>query len=86
MAALGHHTEAVFLMGFFFVAFSLFFIESKKGKGKETLFIHGNNFLKLQACGVMLVFGDRGKAGVPEKNLSEQGREPANSAHTRHRI
>ena len=34
----------------------------------------------------MLVFGERGKPEYPEKNLSEQEREPTNSAHMRHRI
>ena len=29
----------------------------------------------------MLVFGERGKPEYPEKNLSEQSREPTNSAH-----
>ena len=33
----------------------------------------------------MLVFGEGGKPEYPEKNLSEQGREPTNSAHKRHR-
>ena len=36
--------------------------------------------------GEMLVFGERGKPEYPEKYLSEQGREPANSAHMRYRI
>ena len=31
--------------------------------------------------GEMLVFGERGKPEYPEKNLSEQEREPTNSAH-----
>ena len=29
----------------------------------------------------MLVFEERGKPEYPEKNLSEQSREPTNSAH-----
>jgi len=29
----------------------------------------------------MLVFGERGKPEYPEKNLSDQIREPGNSAH-----
>ena len=29
----------------------------------------------------MLVFGERGKPEYPEKNLSEQSREPTNSTH-----
>ena len=31
----------------------------------------------------MLVFVERGKPEFPEKNLSEQSREPTNSAHIR---
>ena len=34
----------------------------------------------------MLVFGERGKPEYPEKNLSEQGREPTNLANMRHWI
>ena len=44
-------------------------------KGKETLFIHGNNFKVVSLwghVGEMLVFGERGKPEYPEKNLSEQ--------------
>ena len=29
----------------------------------------------------MLVFGERGKPEYPEKNLSEQGREPTTNCH-----
>ena len=36
--------------------------------------------------GEMLIFGERGKPEYPEKNLSEQEREPTNSAHVRRRI
>ena len=34
----------------------------------------------------MLVFEERGKPEFPEKNLSEQSREPTNSAHIWRRI
>ena len=34
----------------------------------------------------MLVFEERGKPEFPEKNLSEQGREPTNSAHIWRRV
>ena len=34
----------------------------------------------------MLVFEERGKPEYPEKNLSEQSREPTNSAHLRRRV
>ena len=34
----------------------------------------------------MLVFEERGKPEFPEKNLSEQSREPTNSAHIWHRV
>ena len=34
----------------------------------------------------MLVFGERGKPEYPEKNLSEQSREPTNSAHIWRRV
>ena len=57
-------------------------------KGKETLFIHGNNFKAVSLwgrVGEMLAFEERGKPEYPEKNLSEQGREPTNSAHIWHR-
>ena len=34
----------------------------------------------------MLVFEERGKPEYPEKNLSEQSREPTNSAHLWRRV
>ena len=34
----------------------------------------------------MLVFEERGKPEIPEKNLSEQSREPTNSAHIWRRV
>ena len=34
----------------------------------------------------MLVFEERGKPEFPEKNLSEQSREPTNSAHIWRRV
>ena len=34
----------------------------------------------------MLVFKERGKPEFPEKNLSEQSREPTNSAHIWRRV
>ena len=34
----------------------------------------------------MLVFKERGKPEYPGKNLSEQTREPTNSAHVWHRV
>ena len=34
----------------------------------------------------MLVFAERGKPEYPEKNLSEQSREPTNSAHLWRRV
>ena len=34
----------------------------------------------------MLIFVERGKPEFPEKNLSEQSREPTNSAHIWRRI
>ena len=54
--------------------------DNDKGKGKETLFIHGIQFKAVSLwgrVGEMLVFGEGGK---PEY-FSEQEREPTNSAH-----
>jgi len=34
----------------------------------------------------MLVFEERGKSEYPEKNLSEQSREPTNSTHMSRRV
>ena len=34
----------------------------------------------------MLIFEERGKPEIPEKNLSEQSREPTNSAHIWRRV
>ena len=42
-----------------------------------------NSFIKSNQ---MLVFEERGKPEYPEKNLSEQSREPTNSAHTWRRV
>ena len=65
-----------------------------------TLFSHGN-VLKLDSLWgrapmksnqiintnlIILVFEERGKPEYPEKNLSEQNREPTNSTHIRHRV
>ena len=38
-------------------------------------------FFTILKSNQMLVFAERGKPEYPEKNLSEQSREPTNSAH-----
>ena len=54
----------------------------------EVIPIEGIRFFKLKQLkstkhksNQMLVFAERGKPEYPKKNLSEQGREPTNSAH-----
>ena len=43
-------------------------------------------FFAILKSNQMLVFAERGKPEYPEKNLSEQSREPTNSAHLWRRV
>ena len=54
-------------------------LQSKKAN------IHKSNNYKSNQI-KMLVFEKRGKPEYPEKNLSEQSREPSNSAHLWHQV
>ena len=54
-------------------------LQSKKAN------IHKSNNYKSNQI-KMLVFEKRGKPEYPEKNLSEQSREPTNSAHLWHQV
>ena len=78
-----------FHLGFSCIFIMLYFYNHSLGrylfilcKFKISFHMHLTIILNsLQSSNQMLVFVERGKPEYPEKNLSEQSREPTNSAH-----